>query len=288
MNARLMSVRSLPSLISVFLLVTAAYGQTALPPGENDALVKRALAAELRAIQDKRHPLRYRLRKSTPHFTASKEVLETRDGAVARLIAVNDKLLSQEDEQKERARLDLLLIDPSRQRHRKMAEDDDSGRANKVLRALPSAFLYQFAGSADSPAGKVQKFTFRPNPNFDPPDLETQVLTAMTGEIWIDATGERVARLEGHLQRDVDIGWGILARLNKGGWIVIEQSDVGERQWRIVHFQMQMSGRVLFRNKIFDTVQDQSQFAPLPLDLSYQQAVQMLRTSQPDAARNTR
>ena len=73
----------------------------------------------------------------------------------------------------------------------------------------------------------VEKFTFQPNPNFSPPDLETQALTAMTGEIWIDPAQERVTRLEGHLQQDADFGWGILGRLNKGGWIVIEQADVG-------------------------------------------------------------
>ena len=87
------------------------------------------------------------------------------------------------------------------------------------------------------PPGRWKKFTFKPNPNFDPPDLETQVLTQMTGEIWIDPAQERVARLEGHLQQDVDFGWGILGRLNKGGWIVIEQADVGEHQWRIGSLQ---------------------------------------------------
>ena len=72
------------------------------------------------------------------------------------------------------------------------------------------------------------------------------------------------------MQQDVDFGWGILGRLNKGGWIVIEQANVGEHQWRIVHFQMSMSGRVVFKNKVFDTTEDESQFAPLPvgLDLS--------------------
>ena len=123
----------------------------------------------------------------------------------------------------------------------------------------------------------MEKFTFTPNPKFDPPDLETQVLTQMTGEIWIDTAQERVARLEGHLQQDVDFGWGILGRLNKGGWIVIEQADVGEHQWRIVHFKMSMSGRVVFKTKVFDTTEDESQFAPLPVGLSYQQAIQMVR-----------
>ena len=70
----------------------------------------------------------------------------------------------------------------------------------------------------------------------------------MTGEIWIDPVHLRVVRLEGHLQQDVDFGWGILGRLNKGGWIVIEQADVGGGQWRTVRFQMQMSGRVVFKN----------------------------------------
>ena len=101
----------------------------------------------------------------------------------------------------------------------------------------------------------------------------------MTGELWIDPTQERVARLEGHLQQDVDFGWGILGRLNKGGWIVIEQANVGEHQWRIVHFKMSMSGRVVFKTKVFDTTEDESQFAAATSwDLSYQQAIQMMNS----------
>ena len=71
----------------------------------------------------------------------------------------------------------------------------------------------------------------------------------MTGEIWIDAAQERVTRLEGHLQQDTDYGWGILGKLDKGGWIVIEQADVGGHQWRIVRFKMQMNLRMLFKDK---------------------------------------
>jgi hypothetical protein len=252
---------------------------TAMTPVQAQALVERAVAAEMRTAQDTSHPMRYRLRKSSPRLTSVKEILETRDGAVARLLSIADRPLSAEDEEKEQARLDGLLSDPSRQRHRKQSQDDDTGRALKVLRALPEAFLYQFAGTGWGPAGKVEKFTFKPNPQFNPPDLETQVLTALTGEIWIDAAQSRVTRLEGHVRQDVDFGWGILGRLNKGGWIVIDQADVGGRQWRIVRFQMVMSGRVLFKNKSFDTVEEQTQFAPLPAALGYRQAIQMLRVA---------
>jgi hypothetical protein len=232
--------------------------------------------------------MRYRLRKSSPRLTTTKEIVETKDGAVARLVAINDMPLDPVDEEKEQSRLNALLTDPSQQRHRKQSEDQDTARAMKVLRALPTAFLYQFDGTAEGPSGKVEKFSFRPNPHFDPPDLETQVLTAMTGEIWIDAAQQRVTRLEGHLVRDVDFGWGILGRLNKGGWIVIDQQDVGDHQWRIVRFQMKMSGRVLFKAKDFDTEEEESHFAPLPAGLSYVQAVQMLRGDSGIAVSNRR
>jgi hypothetical protein len=43
---------------------------------------------------------------------------------------------------------------------------------------------------------------------------------------------------------------------------------------------MVMSGRVLFKNKSFDTVEEQTQYAPLPQGLGYQQAIRMLRAAQ--------
>jgi hypothetical protein len=274
-------VRLLTSLILILPLAAAAQGDAAQA---NNALVQRALANEVRAAADLQHPMRYRLRKQSPRLSSVKDILETKDGAVARLVAINDQPLSLADEQKEQARLNLLLSDPSKQRHRKQAEDVDAGRAMKVLRALPTAFVYQYAGMGQGPTGEVVKFTFKPNPHFDPPDLETQVLTQMSGEIWVDSEEERVAKLEGHLQQDVDFGWGILGRLNKGGWIVLEQADVGDHQWRTVHFQMSLTGRVVFKTKAFDTTEDESRFMALPLGLRYQQAIEMLRAENAQAA----
>jgi hypothetical protein len=272
------------SLLPILLLLFGTFpiwGQnhSSLTPDQAQALVARALASESRAAQDKSHPMRYRLRKSTPRLTTTKEMIESKDGDVARLLLINDQPLNQDDEQKEQTRLETLLSDPSLQQHRKMNADGDAARALKVLRMLPRAFLYQFAGMISTSNGPAERFTFKPNPRFSPPDLETQVLTAMTGEIWIDATQERVVRLEGHLQQDKDFGWGILGRLYKGGWIILEQADVGKRQWRVVRFQMAMSARVLFKTKSFDTVEEITQLAPIPVGLDYRQAIQILRST---------
>jgi hypothetical protein len=293
-------IRSHLQLLLLLALPSVLSGQPVLaqPSAETQALVQRALANELRAAQDAGHPIRYRLRKTSPRLTTTKLIVESRDGAVARLISVNGEPLSESDEKKELARLQGLLDDPERQRHRKQNEDADAARALKVLRALPKAFLYSPengnppAQGADPGAGggagsdskqgtgsagsSLVRFTFKPNPAFNPPDLETQVLTEMAGEIWIDPAAERVTHLDGRLLQDVDFGWGILGRLNRGGSIAIDQADVGDHQWRIVRFKMTMSGRVFIRTKIFDTEEEESRFAPVPVGMDYRQAIEML------------
>jgi hypothetical protein len=274
-------VKRLCSLLLVLAGTACCQGQ----PGSGAAnrspaaqgLLDRALANEYNATQDASHPMCYELAKTSPHWSTTKKICETRDGDVARLIAQNGKPLSPSDEQKEEARLDGLLGDPGKQKRRKQAEGEDTGRVLKVLRALPAAFVYQDAGAGESPTGKVEKFTFKPNPRFSPPDLETQVLTQMAGEMWVDPVHLRVVRLEGHLQQDVDFGWGILGRLNKGGWIVIEQAEVGGGQWRTTHFQMTMSGRVVWKTRVFDTTEDETGYEPVPVGLGYQKAIELLR-----------
>jgi hypothetical protein len=255
----------------------AALSPAALSSAQAQALVARALSTELRTAQDPNHLMRYLLRRTSPRLTSTKAIVETRDGAVARLLSIDDRPLGQADEQKEQARLDALAGNPSLQRHRKQSEDEDMGIVLKLLRMLPDAFFYEYAGSGAGPAGKVEKFSFRPNPHFSPPDYETQALTALSGEIWIDAAQERVTRLEGHLQQDTDYGWGILGKLNKGGWVVIEQADQGGGQWRIVHVQMRMTMRILFKTKIFDTNELMTRYAPVPAGMDYRSGILMLK-----------
>jgi hypothetical protein len=264
---------------------TGAAQQEMLSPDQAQELVDRALGNELKAAQDTSHPMRYVLRKSTPRQTTTKEIVETGDGEVARLIAAGDTPLDPANDEREQARLSALENNPGLQRHRKQSEDADAARAMKVLRALPNAFLYQYAGPLETAKGTVEQYTFKPNPAFTADDLETEALTAMSGEIRIDPVSERVTHLEGHLDKDVDFGWGILGRLNKGGWIVIEQADVGGGVWRTVRFEMQMSGRVVIRTRTFDTAEEESQYVPVPPGLRYAQAIELLRRN--DAGSNS-
>jgi hypothetical protein len=250
-----------------------------LTPVQAQALVDRAFAAESRTAQNASHPMRYLLRKSSPRLATAKEIVETRDGSVARLVAQNGQPLSTEDEQREQERLHALAESFSLQSHRKHSEDSDARMVLKILHAIPRAFLFQYDGIAPGPGGRpIQKYTFRPNPDFAPPDMETQVLKSMTGELWIDATEERVLRIASFLQQDTNFAWGILGRLSKGGWLIIDQAEVAGHEWRITRVQLRMNLRILFRTKVIDTDETMTNYAPVPPGLNYRQAIQMLRS----------
>jgi hypothetical protein len=267
---------------------TPARAEQAPAPLTNDetqAMVKRVLHVELEAAQDgySAHPMQYRLRKVSQRLSTTKLIIETKDGDVARLIAVNDAPLSAEAQQIEADRLQGLMNDPSLQRHRQEREQGDTARARKVMRGLPDAFLYAYAGIVETPAGPSYRMTFLPNPNFSPQDLEEQVLKGMAGELWIDVAQQRVTRLQGKRIRDVDYGWGLIGKLDEGGTLLLEQADAGNHQWRTVRMVLVMNARFLLKTIKLDTTLELSQFAPVAVGMKYQQAVEMLQKPTTDA-----
>jgi hypothetical protein len=265
----------------ITLAAELATQQTPAPLSDEQtqAMVKRVLQVELEAAHDSAatHPMLYRLRKTSPRLSTTKLIVETKDGDVARLIAVNNAPLDTAGQTTEDARLDGLLSDPGKQRHRQQREQDDAERARKIMRALPDAFLYQFAGFVNTPQGPSYRFTYQPNPHFDPQDIEAQVLKAMAGELWIDVAQQRVTRLEGKRLHDVDYGWSVLGKLDQGGTLLLEQADIGNHQWRTTHMVLVMNARVLFKSIKLDTTLELSNFTPVPSGQTYQQAIQLLR-----------
>jgi hypothetical protein len=250
------------------------------PPGDPVELVRAASWNELHASGSK-HPVRFRIRKQDETGSTTKEIVETPDGDVARLVAVNDKPLTPEREQAERARLDNLLAHPELQAHRHKKEQQDSNRSNEMVRLLPDAFIYTYRGIENTPDGPAWRLSFVPNDKFIPPDREAQVYHGMAGELWIDCRQKRLARLDAHLIADVDFGWGVIGRLYKGGTILVVQKDVGENHWENIHLKLDLTGKILMVHSVtFRSTEDSSDFQPVPVNMSYKDAIHMLESEQ--------
>jgi hypothetical protein len=283
---KVQTLRRLQRRISLMILTASFAGAAlnaqqvpALSSAETQDMVQRVLHVELEAALDTSHPMQYKLHKVSPRLATTKLIVETKDGDVARLVSVNDQPLDADGQQAEEARLQGLLADPNLQRHRQEREQGDTERARKVMQALPDAFLYSYAGIVETPHGPSYRFTFQPNPKFDPEDIEAQVLKAMAGELWIDVAQQRVTRLQGKRLHAVDYGWGILGKLDEGGTLLLEQADVGNHQWRTFHMVLIMNARVVFKSIKLDTTLELSQFKPVVSGMSYQQAIQILNSS---------
>jgi hypothetical protein len=269
--------------LPILIIPQATLAQAADTGIDPVAIVRRASQNELHSSNGN-HPYRYKLHKIDDAKITTKEIIETKDGDVARLIAIDDKPLDTDARQAELDRLNNLAAHPELQEHRHKKEQEDSDRANKMIRLLPDAFVYKYEGMVDGPNGACYRLSFQPNPNFEPPDREAQVYHGMAGELWIDKAQERMVKLDAHLIADVDFGWGILGRLYKGGSILVEQADVGEHHWETTHMKLSLTGKaLLIKSLSFQTTEDASDFQPVPPETGYQNAIKMLLSNNESA-----
>ena len=82
-----------------FLLTAAAFTQTAPAPQSRqaaDALVRRTVNKEVADMQNPADFWRYHLRKESASGSQTRDMVETKQGIVARTIAVNDQPLTPE------------------------------------------------------------------------------------------------------------------------------------------------------------------------------------------------
>lgn len=232
-------------------------------------------------LHSKGHPFRFVLLKQDAKGSTVKQIVETREGDIARLIARNGEPLTAEQTKAERKRLENLLAHPELQAHRHKKEQEDSARGNEMVRLLPDAFIYTYKGIVQGPSGPCYRLAFRPNPSFTPPDREGEVYHGMVGELWVDKNQYRLARMDAHLVADVDFGWGVLGKLYQGGSILVEDADVGMpfgvHHWETTLMRLNLHGKILMVKPVdFSVLEKATDFEPVSAQMGYQEAVHML------------
>ena len=216
--------------LALLLLAFASAGGWTLreqpPAGSPIELVRRTVRNEIKASNDMASYM-FRVRKETPHGSQTRLMVQTRDAMAADLVAIDDQPLNPRQREAENARVQRLMNDPEGLRHKHKQEKEDTERVTRIMRALPDALLYEFDGTevgrlgVGKPGDELVRLKFRPNPQYVPPSRVEQVLTAMQGYILIDASKDRIAKIDGTLMKDVGFGWGILGHLDRGGHFLV-------------------------------------------------------------------
>ncbi|MGC2299673.1 MAG: hypothetical protein WA476_12780 [Acidobacteriaceae bacterium] len=283
------------------------------PATDAAALIRRSVANHMTA-EAAHHPQRFVLHKKDDRRDYIQEIIETRQGDVALAIAANGAPLNPDLRQSQIDRLSNLDAHPDLQEHRHKRELEDNARVDKLMRLLPDAFLYHDDGivpctvnvppevlvpgsppasqptppptGTATPSAECYHLTFKPNPAWSPPDIESKIMRGMAGEVWIEKSQERLTRLNAQLIADVDFGWGFIGHLDKGGTIYLEQTETTPNDWELTRMKLNLTGRALLVKALnIRMTEEMAHYSPVPTDLDYHKAIQMLQKAQPPPAK---
>lgn len=249
-----------------------APGRGQSPPISAAALMNDVVANELTdRVQQRKWE--YLIDKRAGKQIITEQQVDTKDGPIYRVLAIDGTPLNHDQRQQDNARMDRLLHDPAQQLKLKIAHDEDEAKLEKVLRLMPQAFLYDYDGME----GNLLRIKFRPNTNYNPPTYEARVVHSLAGTIFIDLQHKRLAKFTGRLMNRVEFGYGLLGAIDQGGTIEIGRRQVDNSDWKTTFVNIQLSGRIVF----FKTINKQeyetrSGFRAVSGDLSLIAASQLL------------
>ena len=143
-----------------------------IPPGQ---LVRETVQHEVAAANDASVKHMFRSRKQTPKGSQTRLYIETDDAMAGMLIALNDQPLNTQQQQAETDHLNWLKGSPEQLRKKRAREKEDAERTLRIVKALPEAFRYEYAGTETGVPGlgktgdPLVRLKFTPNPNYAPP-----------------------------------------------------------------------------------------------------------------------
>jgi hypothetical protein len=290
---RIYSNTKLAITLTLLAMVGAVLAFSADQPSESPIELVRSTVQREIAPGNSNTRAMFMDRKETSHGTQTKLIVETREGMAGMLIAINDKPLAPEQLQTEEARLSELANNQEALKKKQKSEKEDAERENRIMKALPDAFLYEPDGTTvgNETIGKagdqLVRLKFRPNPKYTPPSHVEQVLTGMQGYLLIDADQHRIAKIDGTLTKEVGFGWGILGHLDRGGHFLVEQAEAIQGDWEVTRMSLSFTGKeLLFKSLNIKSDEVFSDFRPAPSNLNFAQGVELLKKQEAELAEN--
>jgi hypothetical protein len=253
--------------VALALLATAARAQEA-------GLVEKVAANEVAARQGRPHYFYVSEERSsrTGGHLWQENVVETTDGALRRLIAIDNKPLAAGEAEAEQRRIDNLVTHPDEFRRQNQAHKDDEDRATQLLQILSNDFVL----TPDGEANGCLRFNFQPKPDFRPASYQERVAHEMAGTISLKRPEDRLCTLDATIVRPVEFGFGMLGHIDQGGHFSLARKQVDEKNWKSDHISVHINGRILMLKSL---AQDQeavrTQIRIVPQNLTLSQAAQM-------------
>ncbi len=231
----------------LFLMVVPGGGARGTLDG--DTIVRRSTDAN-RADWAAASDYAYMERIRNDDGTKTYDVTMILGSSYKRLVKDGDTLLPVAEQAREEWKLSAEITkreaESPEERARRIAEyQKQRERAHRIIEEIPRAFDYTV--TATRPAGSRTVYVLRATPRkgYNPPNVESQVLTAMRGEFWIDTITFQWVRASAVVLRPVSVD-GFLARIQPGTEFEVEQMPMSGKVWLPKHFQIRSRSSILF------------------------------------------
>jgi hypothetical protein len=180
--------------------------------------------------------------------TKTSEIMELYGEQVERLIAKDDKPLSDKDARKEEEKIQKLIEkrkneseEDRKKRAKKEEKDREEGR--QFVREVADAYNFRMAGIESLAGRDTYVIDGEPRPGYEPHLREAKILPKFRFRAWIDKDESQWKKLDIQCIDTVSFGL-FLARVHKGSRILIEQTRVNEEVWLPQHIAVKIDVRL--------------------------------------------
>lgn len=167
---------------------------------------------------------------------------------VRRLIAKDDKPLSEKDAAKEEEKIrkltDKRKNETEEQRRKRLeAEEKDREDARKFVGEVADAYNFRLIGIESLDGRETYVIDAEPRPDFQPHLKDAKVLPKFRFRAWIDRAESQWVKLDAECIDTVSVGW-FLARIHKGSRLLIDQTRINDEVWLPRHVAVKVDVRV--------------------------------------------
>lgn len=190
------------------------------------------------------------VREQHDHGTKTYDELMIDGSPYRRLVAINGRRLSPDQEAHEQQKMKQAIAarqqESSEARQRRISKyETDRKRDQMLMNQMTKAFTFKLAGKKKLDGRPVYLLKATPRPGYQPPTMQTKVLTGMRGRLWIDTKEFQWVKVEAEATRAVSIA-GFLARVEPGTRFELERIPVGNGIWLTKHFSMKARAKIFF------------------------------------------
>jgi hypothetical protein len=101
----------------------------------------------------------------------------------------------------------------------------------EMVNDIGSAFRFRWVGRVTIGGRPTIELAFEPDPGYKSSARFAVVFAHTMGTVWFDETSGQVVRLEARLREDVPFYGGLIAKIYRGSWLNVQQSEVAPGVW---------------------------------------------------------